>query len=135
MDNESQRIEQWGVVGQDRLAGIVYNRPGHRDGGMIVTSPVLEIRVMGDAWPAAYAVAFTESGNAYRLGRPSESFGVEEAERFITGKLIADTVPMGLPRERKPAPDADRTIVRAALDTTLQKFERIEVYETSFKPL
>ena len=138
MKHEAQRIEGWSVVGQGRLAGHVYNRPGHRDGGMIVTSPVIEIRIMGEgAWPSTYPVAFTASGNAYRLGRPSDTFGVQAAEAFIYGKLSgsAGEEPEFDARNGPTSYFPDRTVVQAALDTTLQKFERIEVYESSFKPM
>lgn len=125
MSNEAQRIENWGVVANDRLAGTVYNRPGHRDGGMIVTSPVVEIRILGGhAWPGARAVAFTESGSAYQLGKPSDSTAAQQARQFIYAKLAAKG---GVP---------DRTIaVQAIVDTTVGDYEHIDVFETTFKPL
>jgi len=131
--SEGQRIENWGVVANERLAGAVHNRAGHRDGAMIVTSPVVEIRLMGaGGWSDTYPVAFTESGNAYRLGQPSSSFGIQRAEQFIHAKLPADSRPE---QREVPSFHRDRTIVRAAVDTSLHNFDCIDVYETSFKPL
>jgi hypothetical protein len=130
---QGQRIEDWGVVANDRLSGAVHNRAGHRDGAMIVTSPVVEIRLMGSGdWSDTYPVAFTESGNAYRLGQPSNSFGIERAEQFINAKLTGPSAPVQ--REAKGF-NPDITIVRAAVDTSLHNYDCIDVYETSFKPL
>ena len=112
-----QRIEKWGVVGGNRLAGTVFDRPGHKDGGMIVTSPVVEIRMLGaGTWPGTYPVAFTESGSAYRLGEPSPSFGTDCADGFIRSKLSARGLPIEPGRSR---PDREAPVVRAALDTAL----------------
>jgi hypothetical protein len=130
---QGQRIENWGVVANDRLAGAVHDRAGHRDGAMIVTSSVVEVRLMGaGGWSDTYPVAFTESGNAYRLGRPSSSFGMQRAEQFIHAKLPGDSRPE---QRNATSIDHDRTIVRAAVETSLHNFDCIEVYETSFKPL
>lgn len=74
------RIERWAVVGRDRIAGTVFNRPGASDGKTIITSPVVEVRMMG-AIPAP--VAFTESGSAYRLGEPAAHYGIDRAEHFV----------------------------------------------------
>jgi len=131
--SHGQRIENWGVVANDRLSGAVLNRAGHRDGAMIVTSAVVEVRLMGGGdWSDTYPVAFTESGNAYRLGQPSRSFGMDRAERFIHAKLSAES--RSMQRETRIF-DRDTTIVRAAVDTSLHNFDCIDVYETSFKPL
>jgi hypothetical protein len=73
-------IEQWSVVGHDRIVGIVHNRPGASDGKTIITSPVLQVRMMGQL---RIPVAFNESGSAYRLGTPAASFGVDQAEHFV----------------------------------------------------
>ncbi|HYD76499.1 hypothetical protein [Ramlibacter sp.] len=110
-----QRIEQWGVVGRNRLAGTVYDRPGHKDGGTIVTSPVVEVRMLGaGTWPGTYPVAFTESGSTYRLGEPSPSFGADCAGGFIRSKLS----PRGLPIETgRSKTSTERSMVRAARDT------------------
>jgi len=130
---DGQRIEDWGVVANDRLAGAVHNRAGHRDGAMIVTSPVVEVRLMGGGgWSDTYPVAFTESGNSYRLGQPSSSYGMGRAEQFIHAKLSADS------RSRQHGArtsDRDATRIRAAVDTSLHHLDCIDVYETSFKPL
>ena len=133
-DYAAQRVENWRVVGDDKLAGNVFNRPGHRDGGTIVTSSVVEIRMMGaGAWPRMYPVAFTASGNAYRLGKPSPGFGMERAEAFIYSKLAGEIGVVDWTHRESFDPNA--TVVRAVLDTSFQNFEQIELYETSFKPL
>lgn len=128
-----QRIEKWGVVGGNRLAGTVYDRPGQKDGGMIVTSPVVEIRMLGaGTWPGTYPVAFTESGSAYRLGEPSPAFGADCADGFIRSKLSARGFPIEAGRSRS---GTEGSVVRTALDTALRRVERIDLYETSFKPM
>ncbi|WBY01942.1 hypothetical protein PE066_21275 [Ramlibacter tataouinensis] len=131
----SQRIEKWGVVGGTRIAGTVYDRPGHMDGGSIVTSPVVEVRMMGaGAWPGRYPVAFTESGSAYRLGEPSPSFGTDQAEAFIQSRLPGRTG-IVLAQRGQGVGRQESTTVRAAIDSAFQRFERIELVETSFKPM
>jgi hypothetical protein len=76
-------IIRWSVVGHDRLIGSVYQRPGQADGGTVMTSPVVQVRRMGDLqWP----VAFTASGTAYWLGAPARPFGVERAQQFVRQK-------------------------------------------------
>lgn len=128
-----QRIEKWGVVCGNRLAGTVYDRPGHKDGGMIVTSPVVEVRMVGTGtWPGTCPVAFTESGSAYRLGEPSPSFGIDCADGFIRSKLAARNAPIQAGRSGSGTEGA---MARAALDTGLRSVERIDLYETSFKPM
>lgn len=133
-DGQAQRVEDWRVVGGDKLAGKVFNRPGHRDGGTIVTSPVVEFRMMGvGTWPATYPVAFTASGNAYRLGRPSVAFGMEQGKAFIYAKLAGPAGVVDWTHRQSVDPNA--TVVRAVLDTSFQNFEQIDLYETSFRPL
>jgi hypothetical protein len=123
-----QRIEQWTVLGGNRIAGQVYNRPNHLDGTRIVTSPIAEIRMMGDgSWMDTYPVAFTESGHAYRLGQPARSFGACSAKDFVHATMDSG--------EARQEPRRDGELVDAALDTSFCNFETIEVYETSFKPL
>ncbi|MDB5750295.1 MAG: hypothetical protein JWP65_716 [Ramlibacter sp.] len=77
---QHQEIRQWSVAGDDRVVGLVYNRPGHADGQTIVTSRVVQVRLMG---PAGTPVAFTESGSAYWLGDPARRFGLDNAETFV----------------------------------------------------
>ena len=79
-------IEQWSVVGHDRLAGQVFRRPGTSDGTTIITSPVLRIRAMGEK---RTPVAFTASGSAYRLGTPAAAFGMAQAGHFVWFKSRA----------------------------------------------
>lgn len=74
------RIERWAVVGHDRIAGTVFGRPGASDGRTIITSPVVQVRLLGDV-PAPVAV--TASGSAYRLGEPAAHFGMDRAEHFV----------------------------------------------------
>ncbi|NML44037.1 hypothetical protein HHL11_09775 [Ramlibacter sp. G-1-2-2] len=78
-----QTIRRWSVVGNGRLMGSVFNRPGQGDGKTIMTSPVVQVRLVGEP-PAP--LAFTESGNAYWLGEPADSFGVERAKGFVDEK-------------------------------------------------
>ena len=73
-------IEAWSVVGHDRIVGTLHNRPGAAEGKTIITSPVLEVRLVGEL---RNPVAFTESGSAYWLGTPSASFGLDQAEHFV----------------------------------------------------
>ena len=130
-----QRIEKWGVVDGLRIAGTVYDRPGQADGGLIVTSPVVEIRFMGGGGSlGTYPVAFTESGSAYRLGGPAPSFGLGNAEAFIQSRLTGPgaTVPC---EPNRTSPDFESSAVPAARAAAPRHFERIELYESSFKPM
>lgn len=88
-------VEKWSVVGHDRIVGTVYNRPGTSDGKTVVTSPVLQVRLMG---PKRAPMAFTASGSAYWLGEPATSFGLDKAEQFVwrmsrEERPVVDTVP------------------------------------------
>ena len=47
-DVGDQTIRWWSLVGPDRLAGELYNRPGQDDGQKMMTSPVVEVRFMGE---------------------------------------------------------------------------------------
>ncbi|MDB5898022.1 MAG: hypothetical protein JWP22_2451 [Ramlibacter sp.] len=78
--DQHQTIRNWAVTGNSRIVGSIYNRPGHVDGKTIMTSPVLQIRLMGES---NTPVAFTESGNAYWLAEPSVAFGLDKAETFV----------------------------------------------------
>lgn len=75
-----QTIREWSVTANGRLVGAVFNRPGQADGRTILTSRVVEVRLLGE--PAS-PVAFTESGTAYWLGDPSAQFGLDQAETFV----------------------------------------------------
>ncbi|RYY87112.1 MAG: hypothetical protein EOO24_35070 [Comamonadaceae bacterium] len=77
---KQQTIQHWSVVGDNRIVGSAYNRPGQADGKTILTSPVLQVRMMGTP---AMPVAFTESGSAYWLADPSPKFGIDAAEAFV----------------------------------------------------
>jgi hypothetical protein len=134
MDSLAQCIEEWAVIAGDRLTGRIFNRAGHRDGASLVTSPVIEVRLMGTGhWSETYLVAFTESGHFYRLGRPASSFGTAAAKEFIHAKL---TEPMEGARCRasKAASDSQARSVEATLDTNFQNFDTIELYASSFAP-
>jgi hypothetical protein len=78
--SSSTTIENWSVVGHDRIVGTIHNRPGAFDGKTIITSPVLQVRLMGDP---RIPVAFTETGSVYWLGTPAASFGIDQAEHFV----------------------------------------------------
>jgi hypothetical protein len=94
---QQQGIRNWSVVGDDRIVGAVYNRPGQADGKTIMTSPVLQVRLMGEH---NTPVAFTESGTAYWLGDPSPKFGIDQAEAFVW--RLSRINPLAVAR---PAPD------------------------------
>ena len=78
-----QTIRNWSLVGPDRLAGELYNRPGQADGQKMMTSPVVEVRFMGEH---RTPVAFTRSGSTYWLGEPATDFGLDAAEEFVYRK-------------------------------------------------
>lgn len=77
---QEQEIRDWCVAGDDSIAGNVYHRPGHADGETIITSPVVQVRLVG---AARIPMAVTESGSAYWLGAPSRRFGLAQAEAFV----------------------------------------------------
>jgi hypothetical protein len=87
---EHQTIVKWAVVGSDRLIGAIHHRPGTASGKTIMTSPVVQVRFMG---VQRTPVAFTESGNAYWLGEPADSFGLDRAEAFVWQKSRAEVAP------------------------------------------
>ena len=77
---KQQSIRNWSVMADNRLVGSAYNRPGQADGKTVMTSPVIEVRLMGEH---NHPVAFTESGSAYWLADPSAKFGIDAAEAFV----------------------------------------------------
>lgn len=85
-----QTIVQWSVVGRDRLIGTVYGHASPGEGRTVMTSPVVQVRLTG---APGRPVAFTESGSAYRLGKPAESFGQARAERFVADMARRPTTP------------------------------------------
>jgi hypothetical protein len=85
-DVGEQTIRCWSVVGPDRLAGELYNRPGQPDGQKMMTSPVVEIRFLGKV---KTPVAVTRSGSTYWLGEPSPDFGLDAAQDFVYRKSRA----------------------------------------------
>lgn len=128
------RIEHWSVISTDRLTGRIYGRAGHFDGAVIVTSPVVAVRMIGGHdWASAYPAAFTESGSAYRLGRPAPSFPMKDAQTFICERLDTSNFP------GTPLPTGhfqpNSTIIRAVMDVNLKHVEEIEVDATTFQPL
>jgi len=88
-------LHDWRVVGDNRLVGSAYNRPGQADGKTVMTSPVLQVRLMGEH---NIPVAFTESGSAYWLANPSDKFGIDAAEAFVwnMSRTVAPTAPAPL---------------------------------------
>jgi len=88
-------LHDWRVVGDNRLVGSAYNRPGQADGKTVMTSPVLQVRLMGEH---NIPVAFTESGSAYWLADPADQFGIDAAEAFVwkMSRHVAPTVPAPL---------------------------------------
>ncbi|MGV3572609.1 MAG: hypothetical protein ACO1PB_18590 [Ramlibacter sp.] len=77
---QEQEIRDWCVAGDDSIVGNVYHRPGHADGETIITSPVVQVRLVGEA---RIPMAITESGSSYWLGAPSRRFGLDKAEAFV----------------------------------------------------
>lgn len=77
---DEQAIRFWSVAGRDRLVGDIYNRPGTADGTKMMTSPVIEVRFMGEP---PLPIAITRSGTQYWLGDPAQSFGAAAAEEFV----------------------------------------------------
>lgn len=67
-------------MAHNRIAGRLYNRPDKADGARIVTSPVFEVRLMGET---GHPVAITEQGSVYWLDNPADSFGLDQAEAFV----------------------------------------------------
>lgn len=103
---QNQTIRKWSLTGDDRIFGAVYNRPGHRDGRPITTSPVVRVLLMG---AEGHPVALTESGSIYWLGEPCESFGIDAALAFIREKS-------GAAQLATEPPDSElRTTMAAAL--------------------
>ena len=83
--DQEPAIAQWSVAGHDRLVGKVYGRPGSAEGNTIITSPVLQVRFVGDR---SLPVAFTASGGLYRLGTPAAAFGAGRAQQFLLAKSL-----------------------------------------------
>lgn len=84
--DQEPTISQWSVAGHDRVIGKVYGRQGSVDGNTIITSPVLQVRIVGES---ATALAITASGSTYRLGEPAASFGHDRAAQFVASKSCA----------------------------------------------
>ena len=93
-----QTLHNWSVVADRRLVGSVFNRPGQADGKTIMTSPVLQVRLMGKH---NTPVAFTESGSVYWLADPAPKFGIDAAEAFVWD-LSRNAAPA---QTTTPAPD------------------------------
>jgi len=79
-------IDGWSVVGHDRIAGTLLDRPGGRRRKKIITSPIVRVR-----WTegAPVAVVHTRSGSVYLLAKPAEGFGAKRAARFLRVKSAA----------------------------------------------
>ena len=96
--DQEPAIGQWSVAGHDRLVGKVYGRPGSTEGTTIITSPVLQVRFVGDR---GLPVAFTASGSLYRLGTPAAAFGASRAQQFLLAKSQRVAHGDGDPRDPK----------------------------------
>lgn len=99
-------IEAWSVVGHDRVVGTVHDCPAAPDGKKIITSPVLHVRLVGEL---RRPLVFTQSGSAYWLGRPSASFGTDQAEHFVWFK------------SREPAVKQSPSLQDPSLQTAMMK--------------
>ncbi|MDB5751589.1 MAG: hypothetical protein JWP65_2010 [Ramlibacter sp.] len=107
MKNQKQpSIRNWSIVGDRRLVGSAFNRPGQADGKTIMTSPVLQVRLMGEH---SIPVAFTESGSAYWLADPAPTFGIDAAESFVWN-MSRSTPPAS---RAVPDPMLQTTVMRA----------------------
>lgn len=91
MEQRSYLLADWSVFDGDRLQGRVYGHADRRDGTIVYTSRVARVALAG---PEKSPVAFTHTGSAYRLGKPSDTFGVKNAEDFVSERLDA---PPGAP--------------------------------------
>ena len=128
-----QRIEQWSILGRRSLKGNVYHRPGRADGAGVVTSGVVEIRMVDeDSGGQPYAIAITESGSVYRLGRPADGPGAEAAQLFIAAFMRR-----GSPRsERRRSSLAAHAASESPYDSTPgMSTAEAESYATCFRPL
>lgn len=90
-------ISHWSVAGHDRVVGKVYGLSGSAEGTTIITSPVLQVRFVGER---GTPVAFTASGSLYRLGIPAAAFGAERAQQFLLAKSKPPET-TGAPRDPK----------------------------------
>lgn len=91
-------IRDWSVVGNGRLVGTVHHRPGQAEGRKIMTSPVVQVRLMG---ANQVPVAFTQSGSVYWLATPSDKFGARKAEAFVLSKLLVGRPPVPPPENEE----------------------------------
>ncbi|MGV3571660.1 MAG: hypothetical protein ACO1PB_13765 [Ramlibacter sp.] len=80
MDNDDQWIDGWSVTDDDRLVGAVHSGAAEAGPRTIVTSPVVRVVSRGEL---RAAVAFTQSGNTYRLMNPAQVLGAAGAALFI----------------------------------------------------
>lgn len=99
-------IRKWSVVGNDRIMGNVFNRSKQVEGKTIMTSPVVQVRLLGEL---RTPVAFTQSGSAYWLAEPAAGYGIERAARFVAQK-----VRMAAPAPAKPDPSLETTVLKLA---------------------
>ena len=124
------RIDNWGVIRGNRVTGHVANVPGQADGTKIVTSRVVEVRLMGHGWADHYPIAVTANGSAYQLGEPAASFGRRKADAFIYARWQA---PVPDSRFAPDLSESDRTLFGGFLDFSSFGIEHIDVYESSFQ--
>jgi len=96
-------IRRWSVVGNDRIMGSVSERSRPGDGKTIMTSPVVQVRLLGEL---RTPLAITQSGSAYWLADPAENFGLERATRFVAQKARAATPP------EQPDPSLRTTVMK-----------------------
>ena len=108
METENQWIDGWSVAGDDRVVGTVHGRAGQASGRTIITSPVVQVRFMGE-WKTP--VAFTESGSAYWLRDPAARYGLDAAEAFVWRLSRTQRPPQPM-----PARDYEHTIILQPLE-------------------
>jgi hypothetical protein len=79
-EGDQQVLCLWSIAESNRLVGHIYDRPRVEDGMLMITSPVVSVRLEGDE---RLPVAVTASGTCYRLGPPAVDFGQEKADAFV----------------------------------------------------
>lgn len=145
MFQQYQAIREWSVIGDHRLSGRVFNRPGKADGGNIVTTPVKRVELRSSEG-SSYPVAITSSGSEYLLGNPARHFGLNKAEDFVIGLLpvitLADQPIQWVETEREPLssvrdPDTVPSELAAIVPAGDEDWavETIIIDATTFQPL
>lgn len=73
-------LDNWRPTLSGAIMGKVLNSPKRKDGTVIHTTVVLQVRRMG---VGKHPVAFTESGSAYWLLDPAPGYSLDKAEEWV----------------------------------------------------